>query len=183
LWADGPVCPHCAVVGKAGKLNGVKGKNGKVRIGLWKCYTKQCRKQFTVRVGTVFESAHIPLHKTLQFEEGHERPPTPPDFGGGLQVRLILAHRIREAMRDGVLAPMGGSGGIVEVDETYIGKLLGQGVRPQEHGLDLGRAGRGHSPATIVPIIRQNIRRESKLMTDAAHHYKAVRKRSPKSRT
>jgi transposase-like protein len=47
-------------------LHGVKGKNDKVRNGLWKCYAAECRKQFTVRVGTVFESAHIPLHKMLQ---------------------------------------------------------------------------------------------------------------------
>lgn len=66
LWADGVVCPHCGTVDRAGRLEGVKGKNGKARLGLWKCYESKCRKQFTVRVGTVFESAHIPLHKWLQ---------------------------------------------------------------------------------------------------------------------
>src|SRR5690349_9109032 len=64
LWANGRVCPHCGVVDKSGPLEGVKGKTGKERIGLYKCY--ECRKQFTVRVGTVFESAHITLHKMLQ---------------------------------------------------------------------------------------------------------------------
>src|SRR5437763_12155479 len=64
LWADGVVCPHCGTVDEAGKLAGVKGKNGKVRVGLWKCYG--CRKQFSVKVGTVFESAHVPLNKCLQ---------------------------------------------------------------------------------------------------------------------
>src|SRR5215813_3228684 len=64
LWADGVVCPHCGSVDRAGRLKGVKRKDGTVRPGLWKCYA--CRKQFTVRVGTVFESAHIPLHKMLQ---------------------------------------------------------------------------------------------------------------------
>src|SRR5690242_8825571 len=66
IWADGVVCPHCGTVDTAGKLNGVKDKKGRVRLGLWKCYSKGCRKQFTVRVGTVFESAHIPLTKMLQ---------------------------------------------------------------------------------------------------------------------
>ena len=55
LWPDGPVCPHCGVVGRAGILEGVRDKKGNVRLGLWKCYTKECRKQFTVRKGTVFE--------------------------------------------------------------------------------------------------------------------------------
>jgi transposase-like protein len=70
LWADGPVCPKCGTVGEAGKLEGVKSKasaknpEGVTRHGLWKCYA--CRQQFTVRVGTVFESAHISLHKMLQ---------------------------------------------------------------------------------------------------------------------
>src|SRR5262245_60092730 len=64
LWAEGVVCPHCGTVDRAGKLKGVKRKDGSVRLGLWKCY--ECRKQFTVRVGTVFESAHIPLPKMLQ---------------------------------------------------------------------------------------------------------------------
>src|SRR5688572_23682992 len=70
LWSDGPVCPHCGVIGKAGRLDGVRSKaskknpEGVTRHGLWKCYA--CRQQFTVRVGTVFESAHIPLHKMLQ---------------------------------------------------------------------------------------------------------------------
>ena len=64
LWANGVVCPKCGTVDRAGRLEGVKGKNGKVRLGLWKCY--ECRGQFTVRVGTVFESAHIPLFKCLQ---------------------------------------------------------------------------------------------------------------------
>src|SRR5579871_4501557 len=66
LWAGGVVCPHCGSVDRAGRLEGVKGKNGKVRHGLWKCYEKLCRKQFTVRVGTVFECSHVPLPKMLQ---------------------------------------------------------------------------------------------------------------------
>ncbi len=101
----------------------------------------------------------------------------------------FLSHRIREAMRDGTLAPMGGAGGIVEVDETYIGRLEGaeasirRRLPPQEHGGDAGRARRlrpqlpyrrALRSASIVPIVRANIRRESKLMTDAAQHYRNV---------
>ncbi len=59
LWPAGPECQHCGVVAQAGKL---KGKT--TRTGLWKCYA--CMKPFTVKVGTVFESSHVPLHIWLQ---------------------------------------------------------------------------------------------------------------------
>ena len=59
LWPNGPVCPHCGRVGEAGKLQGKS-----VRPGLWKCYA--CRKQFTVKIGTVFEASHVPMHIWLQ---------------------------------------------------------------------------------------------------------------------
>src|SRR5271169_2374253 len=60
VWPDGTVCPHCGTIGKAAALSGVKDKKGRVRPGLKKCYA--CCKQFTVRVGTVFEASHVPLH-------------------------------------------------------------------------------------------------------------------------
>ena len=69
LWPEGAVCPHCGTVGNATKLQTTgEPVNGKrqARIGLWKCKEKECRKQFTVKVGTVFEHGRIPLHKMLQ---------------------------------------------------------------------------------------------------------------------
>jgi hypothetical protein len=101
----------------------------------------------------------------------------------------FLAHRIREAMRDGTLAPMGGSGGVVEADETYIGRL--EGVPKQRSGsahkntvltlVERGGPARSFhidnaSVASIAPIVRANVRRESRLMTDEARHYDAVGK-------
>ena len=59
VWPDGPVCPHCGSFERIGKL---KGKS--TRIGVYKCYA--CHKPFTVKVGTIFESSHIPLHIWLQ---------------------------------------------------------------------------------------------------------------------
>ena len=97
----------------------------------------------------------------------------------------FLAHRIREAMRDGVLAPMGGAGKVVETDETYIGRLEGM-PKPRWGGgahknivltlVERGGSARSFhidstSIANIAPILRQNIRRESGLMTDEARHY------------
>jgi transposase-like protein len=200
LWPDGPICPHCGVIGKAGRLNGVKGKNGKVRPGLWKCYSKECRKQFTVKVGTVFECAHIPLNVMLQAV--HLLCSSKKGFSAHQLSRILevdyksawfLAHRIREAMRDGKLTPMGGTGKIVEADETYIGRMQGyergrgrSGSRSEYKNMvvtlvERGGSARsfhtdGHSVASIVPIVRENIRRESRLMTDKALHYKAVGK-------
>jgi transposase-like protein len=197
LWPDGTICPHCGTIGKAGRLNGVKGKNGKVRHGLWKCYSKECRKQFTVRVKTVFESAHIPLHKMLQAVYllcSSKKGISAHQLHRALEVDYksawFLAHRIREAMRDGVLAPMGGAGGVVEADETYIGKLEGHEKQRVRGGaaknmvvtlVERGGSARsfhtgGHSIADVVPIVRENIRRESRLMTDAAMHYRSVGK-------
>ena len=63
LWPDGPVCPHCGVVGEAYKLTAKPGSKSPVRPGVYKC--RDCRKQFTVRVGTIFEDSHIPLCKWL----------------------------------------------------------------------------------------------------------------------
>ncbi|MBC7832512.1 MAG: transposase, partial [Hyphomicrobium sp.] len=72
LWADGPVCPHCGGMDRVYALKGVRTKpskknpEGVERHGLYKCGAKECRKQFTVRIGTIFEETHLPLHKWLQ---------------------------------------------------------------------------------------------------------------------
>lgn len=136
LWDQVVVCPHCGTVERAAQLKGVKGKNGQERLGLWKCY--ECRKQFTVRVGTVFESCHIPLHKCLQAVHlmvSSKKGVSAHQLHRILEITYksawFLAHRIREAMRDGQLAPMGGPDSIVEVDETYIGRLEGKDSRNQ----------------------------------------------------
>ncbi len=133
LWVDGPVCPHCGVVDRAYRLEGVRTKpskknpEGKERHGLWKC--RECRKQFTVRKGTIFEESHLPLHLWLQAI--HLMVSSKKGIGSHQLHRVLgitcksawfLTHRIRECMRSGELAPMGGHGGTVEVDETFIGQ-------------------------------------------------------------
>ena len=197
LWPDGPVCPHCGTVDKAGRLEGVRSKpskkspQGALRHGLWKCYSKECRKQFTVRVKTVFEDAHLPLSKMLQAV--HLLCSSKKGFSAHQLSRILevdyktgwfLGHRIREAMRDGVLAPMGGAGKTVESDETYFGRLAE--VPKQRSGgahknivltlVERGGSARSFhvdstSIADIAPILRQNISRESGLHTDEARHY------------
>ena len=196
LWADGVICPHCGSIYRAGRLEGVKGKNGKVRNGLWKCY--ECRKQFTVRVGTVFECSHIPLPKVLQavyLLTASKKGISAHQLHRTLEVTYksawFLCHRIREAMRDGSLAPMGGSGKTVEVDETIIGYQAGansktKGWSTQYSNIVLTLVERkgsarsfhidGTTLGTLLPIIRTNISRENHLMTDEASWYKSVGK-------
>ena len=132
LWDQGIICPHCGCINSAGRLKGVKDKKGRARPGLWKCYAKECRKQFTVKVGTVFESMLIPLHKALQAVHllcSSKKGISAHQLSRTLEIDYksawFLAHRIREAMRDGTLAPMGGSGSGIEADETWIGRLTG----------------------------------------------------------
>ena len=115
LWPNGPVCPHC------GSVNPKHYDLRKTRVGLHKCCEKDCRKQFTVRVGTVFESAHVPLHKALQAvylmcssKKGVSAHQVHRILEVTYRTAWFLCHRIREAMHNGELAP-------VEIDETYIG--------------------------------------------------------------
>ncbi|HHN66597.1 MAG TPA: IS1595 family transposase, partial [Thermopetrobacter sp.] len=110
LWPEGPVCPHCGGMDKAYKLKGVRTKpskkhpEGKERHGLYKC--GHCRKQFTVRIGTIFEESHIPLHKWLQAIHlmcSSKKGISSNQLHRVLEITLksawFLSHRIREAMR------------------------------------------------------------------------------------
>ena len=122
LWPDGQICPHCGSFNRAGQLNGKS-----TRLGLWKCY--ECRKQFTVKVGTVFEHGRIPLHKMLQATYlmcSSKKGVSAHQLQRALEITYktawFLAHRIREAMREGKIpGGMGGENMVVEADETYIG--------------------------------------------------------------
>jgi transposase-like protein len=190
LWADGVVCPHCKALDKAGKLEGVKDTKGRERLGLWKCYV--CRKQFTCTVGTVFESRHIPLSKMLQAlyllsasKKGCSAHQLHRTLGVTYKTAWFLAHRIREAMRDGTLAPMGGAGAIVEADETYFGKVevkTSKGKHgPANKRAVLALVERGGSVRSfhvdkvnqveVAHIVRTNVSRESRLHTDESRLY------------
>ncbi len=121
LWPNGAVCPHCAEAKRVGKMGGKT-----TRIGTYKCYA--CRKQFTVKVGTVFESSHVPMCQWLQAiylicssKKGISSNQIHRTLGVTLKTAWFMSHRIREAMRDNGLFTFGSDGGVVEVDETFIG--------------------------------------------------------------
>lgn len=107
----------------------MKGKS--TRIGTYKCY--QCRKPFTVKIGTIFESSHVKMHLWLQAiflmassKKGISANQLHRTLGVTLKTAWFMSHRIREAMRSGSLGPLGGNGELVEADETYFGKVAEQ---------------------------------------------------------
>ena len=190
LWPQGPVCPHCGGMGRIGKIKANPAK--RIRLGLHKC--GDCKKQFTVKVGTVFEHARMPLHKMLQAVHlmcSSKKGISAHQLHRVLEVQYktawFLAHRIREAMRSGELAPMGGGDGttgIVEVDETFIGREPGKPKKRAYHhkmkvlALVDREAGQVRSmvvddikPATIIPLLEANMAKEASLYTDEAGVY------------
>lgn len=134
LWPDGPVCPHCGSVDNATAL---KTKTESTRPGVYKC--RDCEAPFTVTVGTVYESSHIPLAKWVYAthlmnasKKGISALQLQRMLGlGSYRTAWFMAMRIREGMRDaGTLPPLGGEGKVVEADETYYGRVKDDNLKP-----------------------------------------------------
>lgn len=195
VWPEGPVCPHC---GGTERISPMKGKS--TRIGTYKCY--QCRKPFTVKVGTIFESSHVPLHLWLQAifllssaKKGISSNQLHRTLGVTLKTAWFMGHRIREAMRAGDLAPMGGNGKIVEADETYYGapdkkretRTSGEPFNPRgsrgpankrcivalvERGGSVRSFHVAHAnKINVNELVNRNINRESQIHTDESRLY------------
>ena len=154
LWPHGPVCPLCGVTDSSTLL---KGKSH--RKGVYQC--NECQKPFTVTVGTVFESSHIPLNKWVYgmhlmcaSKKGISALQLQRQLGlGSYRSAWFMAMRLREAMADKSPAePMGGPGKIVEADETYYGRVK----NPSEvrtSGKPFGGSKRGRGPANKRAVI------------------------------
>ncbi|MEO0496260.1 MAG: IS1595 family transposase [Pseudomonadota bacterium] len=209
LLPHGPTCPHCGGTDRSKALKGVRTKpskkhpEGVERHGLKKCY--DCRGQFTVRKGTIFEESHIPLHKWLQaiyLMTSSKKGISSHQMHRTLEITVksawFLTHRIREAMRSGDLSPMGGPGMVVEADETYIGKREVRRESDQRRGRPrknktsaadknavvslVERGGRVRSfhvdhatKASVSKIVWENVNRESTFFTDESRLYNDVR--------
>ena len=185
-WPNGPVCPHCGDTG-AWPIKGG-------RKGLYKCKQYECRKQFTVTVGTVFERSRVPLNKWLMAtylmcssKKGISAHQIHRTVGVTYKTAWFMCHRIRESMKEESNTPFGTGGGMVEVDETYMGNVKGHGKGPHtsKKRKILALVDRDTKRArtmvvdkvnleTIQPIVRKNLAREAKLMTDQAMLYKSI---------
>ena len=186
IWPEGTVCPHC---GGVDRISPMQGKS--TQIGTYKCY--QCRKPFTVKVGTVFEASHIPMRVWLQAmvlmcasKKGISTNQLHRSLGVSLKTAWFMSHRIREAMRTVGVEPMGGVGKAVEVDETYYGQVKGE---PKRKGvghkhvvvalIERGGSSRsfhveGTRIADLAPVINANVSKESALMTDEGTWYREI---------
>ncbi len=164
------------------------------RIGAYKCY--QCRKPFTVKIGTIFEASHVPMNVWLQAmyliagsKKGISSNQLHRILGVTLKTAWFMSHRIREAMRSGDLTPFGSGGGMVEADETFIGNIKGAQKRQAFHHkmkvLSLVDRQTGAARSYVLPevkrvhiepILAANLAREARLMTDEAKVYAPIGK-------
>jgi len=191
-WQNAPVCPHCGVVDE--KHYRLKSDTRK----LWKC--RACRKQFTVTVGTLFESSHIPLQKWLlaffllcSSKKGMSAHQLHRMLGVTYKSAWFMAHRIRYAMEQPPFArPLEG---VVEADETYVGgkernrkrqdkqKKTGRGTdkTPVVVLVERGGTARSFRMANVTGdelkgAIRRNVAREARIMTDSFASYRGLGK-------
>lgn len=186
-WPEGPICPHCGVLGEATL---VKGKSH--RPGMHQC--NACREPFSVTVGTVMERSHIPLNKwVLAFhlmassKKGISAHQMHRMIGVTYKSAWFMCHRIREAMTfDEGQGPLGGEGKTVEADETYFGTREGTDWTHKRGGRNkravvalVERKGRvrsfklgGHpTKKEVQEIVRANVDRKTHVMTDEAPYY------------
>lgn len=194
VWPNGRVCPHCKSVDNSGPL---KGKS--TRIGTYKCYAKECRKPFTVKVGTIFEKSHIEMHIWLQAmfllassKKGISSNQLARTLGVTLKSAWFLSHRIREAMRETGGPLFGGGFGGVEADETLQGFNPAKqddegniGGRQMNRVMTLIDRDTGAARSFVLTefsigevrrILNENVAREAYLLTDEATMYRRLGK-------
>ena len=188
-WANGIICPHCGVIADHYKIQGKT-----ARPGLYAC--RDCREQFTVTVGTVFERSKIPLNKWLlatyllcSSKKGFSSHQLHRTLGVTYKTAWFMAHRLREAMKDpDVRKQLGGTGSVVEADETYWGNTRSKNVEVhkgyghKEKIFSLvernGNVRSFHVPhvsgETLIPILKAQIHRDTRVMTDEFGGYKDI---------
>lgn len=187
IWPSGPVCPKCGA--GADRIRRLSGKT--TRVGLHKCYA--CMKPFTVKMGTVFESSHVPLHIWLQTvhlmvssKKGCSTHQIHRTMGVTLKTAWFMTMRVREAMKTVGIEPLGGAAMSVEADETFIGRKSTSrayeppGVKQSVFALVQRDGGvrSFHVPnvtaANLRPIIAKHIHADTRFQTDESPVYTRV---------
>lgn len=189
-WPNGPICPHCGGVDRISRLEGKAHRPGLLNCG-------DCRSQFSVTVGTVFERSKIPLHKWVLATEllcaskkGMSSHQLHRMLGVTYKTAWFMTHRIREAFKtEASSGPIGGGGKIVEADETYYGnakpikRVPGRRVGGYAHKhkifalVERDGAVRSFHVAsvtgeTLKPILKAQVAADTHLMTDNAGQYR-----------
>ena len=187
LWPTGPVCPHCGNCdsAKIGKLNGKT-----TRPGLRKCY--ECRKPFTVKMGSIFEDSHAALRLWLQAmylmcssKKGISTRQLQRTLGVGMKTAWHMGHRIRLAMAPAANGPIGGEGKTVEADETFLSKspktrkAAGTALNAKPAPMVFSLVERGGNirsmyldDKNVRNALFQHLHDDSRLVTDGAQTYK-----------
>ena len=188
-WPDGPVCPFCGQLETVAKLGGKS-------MGPGWYYCSDCQDKFTVRVGTIYERSHIPLHKWLlathlvfASKKGMSALQLSRMLGITYKSSWFMCHRIREALTPATPGPIGGENKIVESDETLFGgKKKNRAFakkEPKKHTVMtlVKRDGQSRSfhianvkAKTLREKIVTTVSRKSHLMTDELASYEKVGK-------
>jgi transposase-like protein len=193
LWPDGPFCRHCGN-SDGNRIAKMQGKSA--RPGL--LYCNECKSEFTVTVGTVFERSKVPLtkwwmaaHLLNQGKNGASAHEIHRQIGVTYKTAWFMMHRLREAMADLAPAPMGGEGSTVQADETYYGNTSKRAkgyrkghsqkasivalVDPGKHTRVFHMKG-GSNSVDIREVLVTNVDRKSTLVTDESALYTRVGK-------
>jgi transposase-like protein len=187
LWPQGATCPKCGVFGD--RVTKLQGKS--TRPGVYKC--KDCRKPFSVTIGTVMERSHIPLSKWVlaaqlmaSSKKGFSALQLQRMIGTNYETAWFLFHRLRECTVKTNTGPLGGKNRVVEADESFVGgkaKNKAFGPPPKKHAVFtlVERDGEARSfhvanvnSKTLRPIMAKNISSKSYLMTDEAPVYEKI---------
>jgi transposase-like protein len=197
IWPNGAICPHCGGTERNSKMRGAS-----TRIGAYKCY--DCRKPFTVKIGTIFEASHIPMRLWLQAifliassKKGISSNQLHRTLGIALKSAWFMSHRIREAMKSNPNGLLGEGGGTVEADETYIGNSARSKAGKAARAAGVQRGGdhkekivavverngevrsfhvQNINGKTLKNVLVNNIAKEAKLMTDELRMYRSIGK-------
>ena len=194
-WPTGPVCPHCGGIERNSALRGASHRDGLYFCG-------DCRQQFTVTVGTVFERSKIPLHKWLMAahliaasKKGISSKQIERMLGVTYKTAWFMTHRLREAMKPTGGRMFGAGGKPVEADETFIGRKpgrkKGQGFAHKHAVFSLVERGGNvrsfHVPditaATLKEKLVAHVAKDARLMTDNGGQYRKTKRDFPKHET